>query len=80
MQSVAELAPTLPRYAGYYDLEGRFVSFAIVDQVFVRARSLRLRTLLCLELDDRGELKGTLYANLGASRRRSAARLDPLTR
>lgn len=68
-----------PRFSGYYDLDGRFVSFALVDEVFARARSLKLRTLLCLQLNESGELKGSLYANFRVDSDALSARLDPLT-
>lgn len=66
------------RFQGYYDLDGRFVAFHLVDEVFERARSLKLRTLLCLELDESGKLQGSLYANFRMDTEVMAARLDPL--
>lgn len=52
-----------PRFRGYHDIDGRFVPFPIVDEVFERARRVRTRVLLRLTLDDAGELRGTLYTH-----------------
>lgn len=76
--SLAAEQPGSPRYSGYYDLDGRFVPFELVDEVFARSRSLKLRTLLCLQLDEAGALKGSLYANFRMDAEVMAARLDPL--
>jgi hypothetical protein len=53
----------IPRYAGYRDSGGRFVPFALADEVFLRARTLNTRVLLRLTLTDHNELRGMLYTN-----------------
>ncbi len=52
-----------PIFAGYTDTDGRFVPFALVDEVFGRARRLRTRVLLRLTLQESGQLEGTLYTS-----------------
>jgi hypothetical protein len=53
----------IPRYAGYRDSGGRFVPFAMADEVFMRARVLGTRVLLRLTLTEHDELQGMLYTN-----------------
>jgi hypothetical protein len=52
-----------PRYRGFRDPQGRYISFATLDDVFERAREVRARILLRLELTDSGELVGVLYTD-----------------
>ncbi len=52
-----------PAFEGYHDVDGRFVPFARVDEVFHRARRLRTRVLLRLRLDEQDQLEGILYTN-----------------
>ena len=56
-------APSLPRYAGFVDPDGRYVPFEMADEVFARARKLHARVLLRLQINEQGELEGLMYTN-----------------
>lgn len=51
------------RYTGYQDLNGEYIPFGTVDEVFSRARAIGARVLLRLELEERHELGGIFYTN-----------------
>ena len=57
------LRNAIPRFSGYRDAIGRFVPFALTDEVFTRARDIGARVLLRLELDGDDQLCGMLYTN-----------------
>jgi hypothetical protein len=56
----------LPLFSGYIDRDRRHVSFIDAEEVFERARSIKLRTLLRLTLNEQGELEGLFYVNAGS--------------
>lgn len=63
-----QLNTAIPRFNGYRDAIGRFVSFTLTEEVFARARTLGTRVLLRLELGANNELTGMLYTNAAGLR------------
>lgn len=65
--------PRFPRFPGFHDPEGRFVSFLQLQHCFARARAHNVRVVVRLELTERGELRGRLHARARSKANRSAA-------